>query len=90
MHTAIISDVVSVVTRASVNKPHPHSTPPTQWKIQYCVSKMAQRQRQRLRTLRNDPNLARFVVEGVPTGKQLGTGSYGTVEEVRRLGMASS
>ena len=44
---------------------------------------MAQRQRQRLRALRNDPNLARFVVEGIATGKQLGTGSYGAVEEVR-------
>ena len=44
---------------------------------------MAQRQRQRLRSLRNDPNLARFVVEGIATGKQLGTGSYGAVEEVR-------
>ena len=51
---------------------------------------MAQRQRQRLRALRNDPNLARFVVEGVTTGKQLGTGSYGAVEEVRRLGMATT
>ena len=40
-------------------------------------------QRQRLRALRNDPNLARFVVEGIATGKQLGTGSYGAVEEVR-------
>ena len=45
-----------------------------------CVSKMAQRQRQR--ALWDDPNLARFVVEGVPTGNQLGTGSYGAVEEV--------
>ena len=44
---------------------------------------MAQRQRQRLLALRNDPNLARFVVEGIATGKQLGTGSYGAVEEVR-------
>ena len=43
---------------------------------------MALRQRQRLRALRNDPNLARFVVEGVTTGNQLGTGSYGAVEEV--------
>ena len=50
---------------------------------------MAQGQRQRLRALRNDPNLARFVVEGVTTGKQLGTGSYGAVEEVRILGMES-
>ena len=41
-------------------------------------------QRQRLRVLRNDPNLASFVVEGVTTGKKLGTGSYGAVEEVSR------
>ena len=44
---------------------------------------MAERQqRQRVRVLRNDRNLARFVVEGRATGKQLGTGSYGSVEEV--------
>ena len=44
---------------------------------------MAERQqRQRLRALRNDRDLARFVVEGRATGKQLGTGSYGSVEEV--------
>ena len=58
-----------------------------------AVSKMAERQRQRLRALRNDPTLVRFVVEGVTTGKQLGTGSYGTVEEVRllrKLGVATS
>ena len=39
----------------------------------------AQRQ---LRALRNDRNLRRFVVQARPTGRQLGTGSYGTVEEV--------
>ena len=44
---------------------------------------MAQRQRY-LRALRNDRNLARFVVEGRATGRQLGTGSYGSVEEVRK------
>ena len=44
---------------------------------------MAHRQRQRLVALRNDPQLARFVVEGRPTGKALGVGSYGSVEEVR-------
>ena len=32
--------------------------------------------------LQNDPNLGRFVVEGVATGRQLGIGSYGSVEEV--------
>ena len=44
---------------------------------------MAHRQRQRLRAVRDDPNLARFVVEGRATGETLGTGSYGSVEEVR-------
>ena len=47
------------------------------------VTLMAQqRQRQRLSALRDDPNLARFVLEGTATGKQLGNGSYGSVEEV--------
>ena len=40
---------------------------------------MAQR---RLETLQNDPSIARFVVEGITTGRQLGIGSYGSVEEV--------
>ena len=40
------------------------------------------RQRQRLRALRDNRQLARFMVEGRATGKQLGTGSYGSVEEV--------
>jgi hypothetical protein len=45
---------------------------------------MAQQQRheRQLQALRNDRELARFVVEGRATGKQLGTGSYGSVEEV--------
>ena len=44
---------------------------------------MAERQqRQRLRTLRDNRQLARYIVEGRATGKQLGTGSYGSVEEV--------
>ena len=44
---------------------------------------MAERQqRQRLRSLRDNRALARFVVEGRANGKQLGTGSYGSVEEV--------
>ena len=38
---------------------------------------------QRLRALQNDRQLARFVLEGRATGKQLGTGSYGSVEEVK-------
>ena len=32
--------------------------------------------------LQNHPNLSRFIVEGRATGKQLGTGSYGSVEEL--------
>ena len=32
--------------------------------------------------LRNIPGLARFLVEGRATGKQLGSGSYGSVVEV--------
>ena len=44
---------------------------------------MAERQqRQRLRTLRDNRQLARFVVDGRATGKKLGNGSYGSVEEV--------
>ena len=44
---------------------------------------MAERQqRQRLRALRNNRDIARFIVQGRATGKQLGTGSYGSVEEV--------
>ena len=35
-----------------------------------------------LRALLNDRNLRRFVVQARPTGRHLGTGSYGTVEEV--------
>ena len=42
---------------------------------------MAER-RQRPRTLRHNRDLARFIVRGRATGKQLGTGSYGSVEEV--------
>ena len=44
---------------------------------------MAERQqKQRLRSLRHNRQLAPFVLEGRATGKQLGTGSYGSVEEV--------
>ena len=32
--------------------------------------------------LQNDPDLAPFIMEGRPTGRQLGGGSYGSVEEV--------
>ena len=38
-----------------------------------------------LSCLRNDPSLSRFVTEGSATGRQLGTGSYGLVEEVSRI-----
>ena len=33
--------------------------------------------------LSNDRSLRRFVVQATPTGRHLGTGSYGAVEEVR-------
>ena len=47
---------------------------------------MAERQqRQRLRALRNNRDIARFTVQGRATGKQLGTGSYGSVEEVNKV-----
>ena len=47
---------------------------------------MAQR---RYEALQNDPSIARFVMEGVTTGSQLGIGSYGSVEEVHwRIRMA--
>ena len=38
--------------------------------------------RGQFRGLANDRNLRRFLVQARPTGRQLGTGSYGTVEEV--------
>ena len=45
-----------------------------------------------LQVLQNDPDIVRFVVEGTATGRQLGIGSYGSVEEVfsyDRAGMSS-
>ena len=45
-------------------------------------SMMAARQPQGLHALRNSPDIARFVIEGEANGRQLGTGSYGSVEEV--------
>ena len=36
-------------------------------------------------TLQNNPELAQFIVGGVSTGRQLGVGSYGSVEEVAML-----
>lgn len=36
----------------------------------------------RLRGLRSDPRISRLIVEGKSTGKHLGKGSYGFVEEV--------
>ena len=36
----------------------------------------------RLRALSNDRDLRRFIVQAETTGKNLGTGSYGSVEEV--------
>ena len=42
-----------------------------------------------LDALRNDASLARFVMQGRCTGRQLGTGSYGSVEEVARASTLS-
>ena len=53
------------------------------------TSMAEQQQRQRLRALRNNRQLSRFVVEGRATGKQLGTGSYGSVEEVGVINITS-
>ena len=51
---------------------------------------MAERQqRRRLRALRDNRDLARFTVAGRATGKQLGTGSYGSVEEVNSIWLES-
>ena len=36
----------------------------------------------RLQALQSEPTLRRFVVDGSATGRQLGSGSYGSVEEV--------
>ena len=44
--------------------------------------RIERQQRQRLRALREDRHLAHFIIEGRATGKQLGIGSYGSVEEV--------
>ena len=44
---------------------------------------MAERTQQIVRALRNNQILSRFVLEGRSSGRQLGTGSYGTVEEIR-------
>ena len=57
------------------------------WLVRFVVvgvtrTAMANQQR-RLLVLRDDRQLARFVIEGRATGKQLGTGSYGSVEEVK-------
>ena len=41
--------------------------------------------REQLRELQNEPNLGQFIMRDVkPTGRQLGVGSYGSVEEVTR------
>ena len=47
--------------------------------IELARAVMAGRERYHVQ---NHPNLSRFIVEGRATGKQLGTGSYGSVEEV--------
>ena len=48
------------------------------------VSKMADTRR----AFQNSPELQRFVLHGVrPTGRQLGVGSYGSVEELEMNGL---
>ena len=39
----------------------------------------------RLQGLRNDPRISPLIVKGKSTGKHLGTGSFGSVEEVLHL-----
>ena len=42
----------------------------------------------RRRAFQNNPELQRFVLHGVrPTGRQLGVGSYGSVEELEMNGL---
>ena len=43
----------------------------------------------RLHALRDNPDIANFVIEGESNGRQLGTGSYGSVEEVSQKQLAS-
>ena len=43
----------------------------------------------RFQVLQNDPNIARFVLEGTAIGRQLGIGSYGSVEEVATMLMST-
>ena len=63
--------------------------PPTGNKEKYgwlarLVSKMAGRRQ----AFQNNPELQRFVLHGVhPTGRQLGVGSYGSVEELEMNGL---
>ena len=52
-------------------------------KASYERGSLAKMARRNLPDLRNDPKLARFVVEGNATGIHLGNGSYGSVEEVQ-------
>ena len=51
-------------------------------RVPYLYIAMAAQLRGQLRALSNDRNLRRFVVQARPNGRRLGTGSYGTVEEV--------
>ena len=44
----------------------------------------------RFQVFQNDPNIARFVVEGTTTDSQLGIGSYGSVEEVYSIKVEKS
>ena len=56
---------------------------PVIWCIWACQLKRMAGLRRQLRALQNDPNLGQFILRDVrPTGRQLGVGSYGSVEEV--------
>ena len=49
----------------------------------YSYIMLAMAVQRRFSALQNDANIAQFLVEGHFVGRELGTGSYGSVEEVR-------
>ena len=53
-----------------------------------CPTKFKFKMAGRRQALQNNPDLQRFVLDGVrPTGRQLGVGSYGSVEELEMNGL---
>ena len=54
--------------------------------VQCTMARQTRMGDQGLHTLRNNPDIARFVIEGEANGRHLGTGSYGSVEEVSKRG----